>query len=53
MDRTGHITDGHKNDSKFVAEILFNTINDIDPEKKCVDLYIFDGSSVCRKAKKY
>ena len=53
MDCTGHITDGHKNDSKFVAEILFNTINDIDPEKKCVDLYIFDGSSVCRKAKKY
>ena len=52
MDCTGHITGGHKKDAKFVAEIFFDPNNDLDPEKKLVDLHIFDGSSVCIKAKK-
>ena len=49
---TDHITGGHKKDSKFVAEISFDSMNDIDPEKKLVDQYIFDGASMCRKAQK-
>ena len=30
---------------------FFDPMNDIDPEKKRVDLQMFDGSSVCRKVK--
>ena len=30
---------------------LFDPLNDLDPEKKLFDLHIFDGASVCRKAK--
>ena len=52
MDCTGHITGGHKEDTKFVVEILFDTMNDFDPEKKLMDLHIFDGASVCRKSNK-
>ena len=50
VDCTGHITYGHKKDAKFVAESLFYPMNDLDPEKKIVDLHVFDGASVCRKA---
>ena len=52
VDCTGHITVGHNKDDKFVAESLFDPTNDPDPEKKLVDLHIFDGSSVCRNDKK-
>ena len=52
VDCTGHITGGHKKDSKFVAESLFDTMKDLDPERKLVDLHMFDGASVCRKAQK-
>ena len=48
---TGHITCGHKKDAKFVVDIFFDPINDLDTEKKLVDLHMFDGYSVCRKAK--
>ena len=48
VDFTGHITGGHKKDNKFVAESFFYTMNDLDPEKKLVDLHMFDGASVCR-----
>ena len=53
MDCTGHITGGHKRYAKFVAYIYFDPMNDLDPEKKLVDLHMFDGFSVCRKTKKY
>ena len=43
LDCTGHITGGHKEYAKFVAEILFDPMNDLDPEKKIVDLHMFDG----------
>ena len=46
----GKITGGHNKDSKFVAEIFFDPMNELDPEKKILDLHMFDGSSVCRKA---
>ena len=46
MDCFGHITGGHNKDVKFVMEIFFDPINDLDPEKKLVDLHIFDGASV-------
>ena len=51
MDCTGHITGGHKKDDKFVADSFFDPMNELDPEKKPMDLHMFDGSSVCRKAK--
>ena len=51
MDCKGDIIGGHKNDAKFVAEILFDQMNDLDPQKKLVDLHMFNGSSVCRKSK--
>ena len=47
---TGHITGGHKKDAKCVAEGLFDPMNDLDLEKKLVDLHMFYGLSVCRKA---
>ena len=50
MDCTGHITGGHKKDTICFAESFFDTMNDLDPEKNLVDLHIFDGASVCRKA---
>ena len=50
---TGHITGGHKKDAKFFTYIFFYPINYLDPEKKLVDLYMFDGASVCIKAQKY
>ena len=37
--------------AKFVVDIFFDTMNYLDPEKKRVDLNMFDGASVCRKAK--
>ena len=30
LDCTGHITGGHKKDANFVAESLFDTMNDLD-----------------------
>ena len=51
MDCTGHIKGGQKKDDKIVSESFFDPMNDFDPEKKLVDLHMFDGSSVCRKAK--
>ena len=53
MDCTGHIKGGHKKDAKFVAGSFFDTMNDLDPEKKLLGLNMFNGASVCRKAKKY
>ena len=50
---TGHITGGHKKDATFFAGIFFYPVNEIDPEKKIVALHMFDGASVCRKAKTY
>ena len=49
VDCTGHITGGYKKDDKFVADSFFDPINDLDIEKKLVDLHMFDGASVCRK----
>ena len=49
---TGHITGGHKKDDKFVEESFFDPMNDLDSDKKLVDLHMFDGASVCRKVKK-
>ena len=46
VDCTGHITGGHNKDDKFVAEILFDPMNDLDTENKLVDLHMFDGASV-------
>ena len=46
VDCTGHITGGHKKDDKFFADSLFDPINDLDTEKKLVDLHMFDGASV-------
>ena len=51
VDFTGHITCGHKKDAKCFAESFFDTTDDLDPQKKLVDLHMFDGASVCRKAK--
>ena len=52
VDCTGHTTGGHKKDANCFAESFFDPMNDLNTEKEIVDLYIFDGSSVCRKAKK-
>ena len=46
MNCTGHITGGHNKDAKFVAESFFDPINYLDPEKKLLDLHMFDGASV-------
>ena len=37
---TGHITGGHKRDSKFVAGSFFDPMNDLDPEKTCGPTYV-------------
>ena len=50
-DCTGNITCGHKKDANFFAESLFDPTNKLDTQKKLVDLHMFYGSSVCRKAK--
>ena len=50
VDCTCHTKGGHNKVAKFVAEILFDPINDLDPEKKLMDLNMFDGASVFRKA---
>ena len=52
VDCTGHITGGHKKDAKFIAEIFFDPMNNLDPEKKLVYLHRFYGFSVCRKSQK-
>ena len=52
LDCTGHITGVHKKDAKFVAESFFDPMKNQYPEKKIVYLHMFDGASVCRKAKK-
>ena len=41
---------GKNEDAKFVAENFFDPMNGLDPEKKLVDLHMFYGASVCRKA---
>ena len=50
MECTCHITGGHKKDDICFAESFFDPINDLDPEKKIVDLHMFNVDSVCRKA---
>ena len=50
MKFTGHITGGHKKDDKFVVESFIDLLNDLDPETKLVNLHMFDGANVCRKA---
>ena len=52
VDCTGHITGGHKKYDNFVAESFFDLMNNLDPEKKLVDLHMFNGASVCRKSQK-
>ena len=52
VDCTGHITCGNNKDAKFATDIFFDTMNELDPEKKIVDLNMFDGVSVCRKSQK-
>ena len=52
VDFTVHITGGHKKDDKFVMESFFDPMNDLDPEKKLVDLHMFDGYSVFIKYQK-
>ena len=49
---TGHITGGHKKDAKYVADVFFDPMNDLDTENKLVDLHMFDGASLCRKSQK-
>ena len=44
-----HIKVGHKKGAKFFVRSFFNPMNDLDPEKKLVDLHMFGGASVCRK----
>ena len=53
VDCIGHITFGHKKDNIFFAEGFFYPTNDLDPEKKLLDLHMFDGANVWRKAQKY
>ena len=52
VDCTGNITGGKKKDAKFVAESFFDPMNDLYPEKKLVDLHMFDAACVCRKSQK-
>ena len=46
VDCTIHITGGHKKDAKFVVEIFFDPMDNLDPKKKLLDLNMFDGESV-------
>ena len=50
MDFIGHITGGHKKNANFSVEVLFDPMNNLDPEKKLVDLHMLDRVSVCIKA---
>ena len=50
MDCTGHITGCHKKDTNFFADSFFDPMSELDQDKKLVDLHMFDGASVCRKA---
>ena len=50
VDCTGHITGGHNKNATFFAESFFDPMNDLDREKKLVDLHMFDGVIVCIKA---
>ena len=52
VDCTDHIKGGYKKDAKIFMEIFFDPMNDLDPEKKMVDLHMFVGASVCRKSQK-
>ena len=52
MDCTDHVTGEHKKDADCFAETFFDTMDDLDAENKPVDVHIFDGASVCRKAQK-
>ena len=52
VDCTDHITGVHKKDSKFVVDTFFDKNNDLDPEKKLLELYMFNVPSVCKKAQK-
>ena len=38
VDFKGHITGGHKKDANFFAESFFDPMNDLDPEKKLMEL---------------
>ena len=49
VDCTGHIIGGHNIYAKFVVDSFFDTMNDLEPENKLVDLHMFDGDSACRK----
>ena len=50
---TGHVNGGYKKDAKSISKSFFDTMNDLDLEKKLVDPHMFDGVRVCRKAQKY
>ena len=50
LECTGHITGGQKKYANFFEESFFDPMNNYDPEKKLVDLHMFDGSSVYRKS---
>ena len=41
VDCTGHITGGHKKDAKNISESFFDPMNDLDPDKKLVELIMF------------
>ena len=41
VDCIGHITSGHKEDAEFIADIFFDPMNDLDPDKKLVGLNMF------------
>ena len=49
---TGHITGGHKKDAIYFSKGFFHTMNELDPEKKLVDLHMFDGSRINRNSQK-
>ena len=46
VDCTGHITGGHRKDSKIVSESFFDPINYLDPDKKIVYLHMLNVASV-------
>ena len=51
MDCRCHTTGDHNKVANVFADSFFDPMNDLDPEKKLVDLHLFDGASVCRKEK--
>ena len=48
---TGHITGSQKKDAIFFADSFIDPLDDLDPEKKLVDLHMFVGASVCIKVR--